>query len=38
MAANGMTFGFLAAQLVRDHLIGRRSEDLALFAFNRRAA
>lgn len=32
---NGMTFGFLASTLLLDEILGRASEDLALFAFNR---
>jgi glycine/D-amino acid oxidase-like deaminating enzyme len=32
---NGMTFGFLAAQILARALTGRPREDDALFAFNR---
>jgi glycine/D-amino acid oxidase-like deaminating enzyme len=32
---NGMTFGFLAAQLLLDHLNGSGSKDLDLFSFGR---
>lgn len=34
---NGMTFGFLAASLLLDWYRGRKSDDLKLFAFDRRA-
>ena len=33
---NGMTLGFLAAQLLLDYYRGRRSRDLELFAFTRK--
>jgi glycine/D-amino acid oxidase-like deaminating enzyme len=33
---NGMTLGFLAAQLLLDYHRGRPSPDLELFAFTRR--
>jgi glycine/D-amino acid oxidase-like deaminating enzyme len=32
---NGMTFGFLAARLLVDQVLGRKSADLELFAFGR---
>jgi glycine/D-amino acid oxidase-like deaminating enzyme len=32
---NGMTFGFLAARMLRDWYRGDRSPDFRLFAFNR---